>query len=262
MKGQSQVDFSGNRIIVADDHPVNLFFACKLLAKLGFHTVDTAENGKTALAMIARNSYDLIILDCQMPEMDGCEVSRIIRQAEQGTGEHVPIVAMTAMAENREKCLAAGMDDYVTKPINDNRMVDVLIKWLKNAPIQRTAMSPARMSAVKQLEPLAYGPPVDMERLGEYISDEDEKSMIVGVFFGVSEEAITAMEDGATEGDNEKWRRAAHKLKGSAANFGANYLKECCLQAEQLSEANAVDKVQLLYMVRQAYDSVRAFLAV
>ena len=257
------MDFSNSRVIVVDDHPVNLFFARKLLLKFGFRTVDTAEDGPTALTMIGRSAYDVVILDCQMPDMDGYDVSRAIRLSESGTDRHVPIIAMTAnaMVGDREKCLEAGMDDYVTKPINSDRVMDVLIKWLKNAPIIATPTAPPPSI----LQPPAQDtslPPIDMSRIEECVGDDlEERNMIIGMFLTGAEESLTIMTTTCDSNDNEKWKRAAHKLKGSAANFGANYLKDCCMQAEQLYDASPIDKAQLLFMVQQAYSGVKNYLS-
>ena len=265
MNGSQQVDFSKARVIVVDDHPVNLFFAKKLLTKFGFRTVDTAEDGKTALSMIMRSPYDLVILDCQMPEMDGYEVCRIIRQSELATGKRVPVVAMTAnaMVGDREKCMDSGMDDYVTKPINGDRMMEVLVKWLQNGtPTQelKTVAATTLPSRVKHIKPLS-DIPVDMEYLRSFIGDDDqEKSLVLGMFVKGAEESISVLSQNIDTGDVDAWKRAAHKLKGSAANFGANYLRDCCVQAEELSDANPIDKAQLLHMVQQAYDGVKNYM--
>ncbi len=264
MSEQIQSQFSHSRILVVDDHPVNLFFAKKLLNKFGFSTVDTADGGQPALDLMAKKPYDLIILDCQMPDMDGYEVSSIIRANENKSEKHVPIIAMTAnaMVGDREKCIEAGMDDYVTKPINTDRMMEMMVKWLGAIPNHeiQEKYEPAN-SRIKAPDPSTYGDPVDMEHIKEYFSDEEEKSMVIGMFQRVTEESLAIMSANAGDGENENWKRAAHKLKGSAANFGANYMKDCCVQAEQLSDASALDKGQLLFMIQQAYDGVRNFLA-
>jgi signal transduction histidine kinase/CheY-like chemotaxis protein/streptogramin lyase len=105
-------------ILLAEDHPVNRRLAVLILERQG-HRVTSVQNGREALSALEQNSFDLILMDIQMPEMDGLEATLLIREREKGTGRHVPILAMTAhaMKGDREKCLAAGMDDYVTKPI-------------------------------------------------------------------------------------------------------------------------------------------------
>ena len=106
------------RILLAEDNLINQKMAVRMLEKCG-HSVTVANNGREVLELLEQQTFDLILMDVQMPEMDGLEASRIIRQREQNTGNHIPIVAMTAhaMKGDRERCLAAGMDGYVAKPV-------------------------------------------------------------------------------------------------------------------------------------------------
>jgi signal transduction histidine kinase/CheY-like chemotaxis protein len=112
------------RILLAEDNRVNQFLALRLLEKAG-HQVETANNGRAALAALARDRFDLVLMDLQMPEMDGFEATARIREQERGTGTRLPIVALTAnaMVGDRERCLAAGMDGYVSKPIDAARLL-------------------------------------------------------------------------------------------------------------------------------------------
>jgi CheY-like chemotaxis protein len=107
------------RILLAEDNPVNQKLATKLLEKMG-HTVIVAEDGSKALEVLKQDTFDLVMMDVQMPVMDGFETTQIIRNQEERTGRHIPIVAMTAhaMKGDRERCLESGMDGYVSKPIN------------------------------------------------------------------------------------------------------------------------------------------------
>ena len=115
-------------------------------------------------------------------------------------------------------------------------------------------------SRVKHIKPLS-DIPVDMEYLRSFIGDDDqEKSLVLGMFVKGAEESISVLSQNIDTGDVDAWKRAAHKLKGSAANFGANYLRDCCVQAEELSDANPIDKAQLLHMVQQAYDGVKNYM--
>lgn len=119
-------------ILTAEDNPVNQMLACAVLDKLGY-TVDVVETGAKAVKAAHTGTYDLVLMDCLMPEMDGYEATRIIRQAETGGERRIPIVAMTAnaMEGNREACLASGMDDYITKPVDIALLQKVLNRWLK-----------------------------------------------------------------------------------------------------------------------------------
>jgi CheY-like chemotaxis protein len=114
---------TGLRILLAEDNPVNQYFALRLLQKRGYEVV-LAGSGREVLAALEKQTFDLILMDVQMPEMDGFEATAAIREKEKATGTHVPIVAMTAhaMAGDRERCLAAGMDNYVSKPIRSQEL--------------------------------------------------------------------------------------------------------------------------------------------
>jgi CheY-like chemotaxis protein len=119
------------RILIAEDSTVNLILAQKILGRLGYHP-GHAGNGLEVLEALGRARYDLVLMDCQMPEMDGYEATRRIRQREAGTGDRIRIVAMTANAMNtdRDACLAAGMDDYLSKPINIDGLRAALARGL------------------------------------------------------------------------------------------------------------------------------------
>ena len=122
------------RVLVAEDNPINQKVASSMLHKIGCHA-DIAGNGREALERARERLYDLVFMDCQMPEMDGFEATVAIRQQETGS-ERVPIVAMTAhaMPSDRERCLAAGMDDYLTKPISVEQLREVIARWRDHAP--------------------------------------------------------------------------------------------------------------------------------
>jgi CheY-like chemotaxis protein len=128
-------DFSNFSILVADDHPVNMLFTRKFLKKMGFTKISEASSGTEALNLLehSKEKYDLLLMDCQMPGMDGFQLTRAIREIEHGCGvRKIPIIAMTAhaMEGDREKCLAAGMDDYISKPINPDRLERAIARWL------------------------------------------------------------------------------------------------------------------------------------
>ncbi len=121
------------RILVAEDNNVNQMVTLKQLAKLGY-SAHAVSNGKEAIAALAQANYDLVLMDCQMPEMDGFDATRAIRDTETGNGRHIPIIALTAhvMEGDAEKCTAAGMDDYLSKPIDRQTLGELIGKWLKS----------------------------------------------------------------------------------------------------------------------------------
>jgi CheY-like chemotaxis protein len=130
------------RILLAEDNIVNQRVAVRILEKAGHHVVVTA-NGREAIAAWRNQPFDLVLMDVQMPEMDGFETTAEIRRAEAGTNGHVPIVAMTAhaMAGDRERCLEAGMDDYISKPIRKSDLMDVIERHTKRSAILELSRS-------------------------------------------------------------------------------------------------------------------------
>jgi CheY-like chemotaxis protein len=121
------------KILLAEDNLVNQKVAMAQLRKLGMRTV-TASNGLEAVAEVCRNNYALVFMDCQMPEMDGFEATQKIRNLELKTGHHIPIIGLTAhaMEGDRERCIASGMDDYLSKPTSLERLSKILNKWLSD----------------------------------------------------------------------------------------------------------------------------------
>ena len=129
-------------LLLVEDNVVNQKVAMRMLERAG-HAVTIANNGKEALELVARKKFDLVLMDCQMPEMDGMTATREIRMKEQDQGSHLPIIAMTAHAleGDREKCIAAGMDDYVSKPIQMKLLLTLIEHWTQHPETSHTATS-------------------------------------------------------------------------------------------------------------------------
>jgi CheY-like chemotaxis protein len=130
-------------VLAADDNAINRIVTRAMLANVGFETA-MAENGREAMEMAAQHEYAAILMDCQMPEMDGFEATREIRKAEHGR-RRVPIIAMTAMAMpgDRERCLEAGMDDYLSKPVRRDELGEAIRRWLPVRATTSGTVSPA-----------------------------------------------------------------------------------------------------------------------
>jgi CheY-like chemotaxis protein len=131
-------DTRGMRILLAEDNAVNKRLACRILTKKG-HEVVTAASGREALRVLERQTFDLILMDIQMPELDGLEATAAIRGKEKGTKAHIPIVAMTAhaMKGDRERCLAAGMDGYIAKPVRADNLLKLVERYRQIEPANR-----------------------------------------------------------------------------------------------------------------------------
>jgi PAS domain S-box-containing protein len=234
------------RILLAEDNITNQRVARAILEKMG-HRVDAVANGAEALRALGTMPYDLVLMDVQMPEMDGFEATRAIRSA--GTAVRnpaVPIIAMTAHAliGDRERCLAAGMDDYVAKPIRSDDLAAAIARWTiandaaagdadpVSAAVQEAAPAPGR----------ATGVTVDRGALLELLGgDAMILNEIVKVFLEDAPRQIEAMEAAGGAGDATTLRRLAHTMKGSAGTVGATSLQESALVLER-----AVDRGDML----------------
>jgi len=231
----SEDRFEG-RVLLVEDNPVNLAVARKLLTRLGLHC-DTARDGREAVDAVQRNRYDLVLMDCQMPEMDGYEATQEIRLRESVTRRsRLPIVAMTAnaMAGDRERCFEAGMDDYLPKPLDLGQLNQVMAKWIKGrgdvgAPGGGDAMAmpsgPEEGSAVIDQSVL--------DNLREVV--EDEFGRILQGFIDHVPVLQGELDEGLASGDVVRLVRPAHSLKSSSANVGAMRLSELARTVEHAS---------------------------
>jgi CheY-like chemotaxis protein/HPt (histidine-containing phosphotransfer) domain-containing protein len=231
------------RILLAEDNPVNQRVAIRLLEK-GGHAVTLANHGGEALAALDRGEFDIILMDVQMPEMDGFEATRHIREREAGTGRRIPIVAMTAhaMKGDRERCLAAGMDEYISKPVQRLELERILAWAAGNGT--RTPMPAA---ALKLEEPPAFDRAAAVERLG---GDEALFAEVAGVFVSDSPQQLEQVRRAVAEGTAAELRRTAHGLKGAAAYVGGTAVATAAHKLEQMGAvgelAGAAEALQTL----------------
>lgn len=251
------------KLLVVDDHPVNLLFMRKVLKKLGFSHVDEACTGLGAIEKTEQDCYDLIFMDCQMPEMDGFEASTIIREREELIGD-IKIIAVTAdaMKGAREKCIDAGMNDYISKPVDIEKLKSILGEWIPGEEDQHVSSGNEQIDVENITECRDESSRVlDWERLRMFTEDDpDEERALIEMFTTHAEESLDVLKMQCLAGDNEEWRKAAHKLKGSAANLGANILSEECLEAEKAFELGEDEKSKIFDRMFQAYLSVYSVL--
>ena len=210
------------RVLLAEDNPVNQTLAMRILEKLG-HKVQVVNNGKEAVERAQAEPFDLILMDVQMPGMDGLEATTAIRAAEADTGRHVPIVAMTAhaMKGDREKCLSAGMDGYLSKPIR----IDDLKQAISGAEQkQDMGQSPEQnpFRAVGKLELL----------LDSVMGDQALLAEMAELWLADSTNQEKQIREGLDSGDATMVQRAAHALKGSVGTFQASAAQEAANQLE------------------------------
>lgn len=222
------------RILVVEDNSVNQKLAVRMLEKLGYRP-DLVENGQEALAALDVGVYDAVLMDCQMPVMDGFEATAAIRRNEAegkryvGIG-HLPIIAVTAnaMQGDRERCLAAGMDAYLAKPIKLEDIRTTLSRWVTASRREVQASGPEGPELLPAELPALFDPAQMLRNIG---GDQDLLIQLIDLFLERQADIMTSIRQALSEGDASTVERVAHTLKGTAANLCAS---EVALAAGQL----------------------------
>ena len=198
-------------------------------------------NGLEVLAALEKDPYDLILMDVQMPEMDGFEATAAIRRREKEKAGHIPIVAMTAhaMKGDRERCLEAGMDDYLSKPIQPKELIEVIERRLKGVRPMETEMAPSEQTE----EPEVFDRKVLLERLD---GDEEIFKEIIETFLEDAPNQIEKLKQALQEADANRVERQAHLLKGAALNIGGNGLQVAARELEVAGNKGDLTKAQSL----------------
>ncbi len=226
----------GGRILIAEDNVVNQQVAIGVLATLGYRS-DVVANGREAVEATRLVPYAAILMDCQMPEMDGYQATQEIRRRE-GTGRHTPIIALTAdvLKDARAKSLSAGMNDHITKPLNRQELAAALDRWLPGVGeigSQAVAAQPPAEGAVDHtvLDGLR-----ELERAGA----PGLVKKITDLFLLDTPRQLADLRDSVQKGDSVRLVKVAHTLKGSAANLGAREMVRICAELQVLGEAEDV----------------------
>jgi PAS domain S-box-containing protein len=281
------------QVLLVEDNPVNQEVAKGILDVLGCR-VDVATDGMEAVDAFGRSRYDLVFMDCQMPEMDGYEATRQMRKYEQAQersgndGSRTPIVALTAhaMKGDRERCLEAGMDDFLSKPFNLNGMKTILNRWLAGRvcmldarnpdadkpsrpemvqPADLNPPEPARPEA-SEPEPVQVSGPVDINVLDnirklQRKNRPDILSRIIGHYLSHSPGLLKDIETAISQGNRQVIEDSAHSLKSSSGNVGAMVLFEMCRELEFMSKKGDVSLAGPLFSkIQEEYQAVTAFL--
>ena len=243
------------RLLLVEDNPVNLLVAQKLLSALGFRC-ETAANGDIALKRMQLEHFDLILMDCQMPVLDGYAATRRWRELEtqRAEGGRLPIVAMTAnaMAGDRQRCLDAGMDDYLAKPVSREQLESCLHRWLPdrmNFVLRNAALvTPAEPAPPSPAVATARAPAPSFPVLDQTMLEElreiagDETSRIISIFLEDAPRLIGTLEKAAAVPDLDAMRDAAHTLKSSSANVGAMALSAAAKRVELGARARKLER--------------------
>ena len=228
------------RILLAEDNLVNQKVALATLQKLGYRA-DVVGNGREALSALQSAAYDLVLMDVQMPDIDGMEATRLIRDPRSGArNPRTPIVALTAhaMAGDRQKCLDAGMDDYLTKPIRPDDLAAVLARWLPSLDAPVTA-APAIEVLVERTDPVFD----ESVLLGLLDGDLEAADEILAAFFEDASRQIDSITQAVERADGSLMQQRAHALKGASASVGAKVLWRLSSELEQHARDGATADV-------------------
>jgi PAS domain S-box-containing protein len=258
--GTSEGKPARNLILVVDDNAVNLHVALGQLESHGY-VAEVVSNGRDALAALARRRYDLVLMDCQMPVMDGFQATQEIRRRE-GRSRHTIVVAMTAYAleGDRQKCLAAGMDDYIGKPIRGAELDRVIRRWLRrpagDAPKRRVA---PRLRAPEPVAAESNAPLVDMTLLAD-ASGHDEARMrdLIGLYARQMAEQVPLLGAAIAAGAAGEVRRIAHRCAGSSASCGVLGVVSPLRELERMGkERRLADAPRVFAELEQQLEKVR-----
>jgi two-component system sensor histidine kinase/response regulator len=233
------------RVLVVEDNPINQEVMTEILRELGYDA-DIADNGQRALELLEQRAYPLILMDCQMPVLDGYQTTAEIRQREGGE-RRVPIIACTAhaLAEERAKVLAAGMDDYVSKPVSQQALADALERWWPEDTARPAPNAAAKVA--KAVRPgVAPGSALD--------PSVQRSERVTRLFLKNAPRDIEAIEAAISTGDPELVRQAAHRLKGGCLAIGVPRMASVCVQLE----GNPANRAELLGELEHEFQRAKA----
>ncbi|MBF0497328.1 MAG: response regulator, partial [Deltaproteobacteria bacterium] len=216
------------RILLVEDNPVNQKLGLVMLKKRN-HSVVVAENGRKALTALEQGQFDLILMDIQMPEMDGLEATAIIREGEKKAGSHIPIVAMTAhaMKGDKEKCLDAGMDAYISKPVNPEELF-IAIERLFHRPAASIQVVPEQTDEREVFDLKSF--------IARVFGDRELVTELVAMFLDSYPKSMNSISDAIRRADGPELEHSAHFFKGTVGNFSAMPAFELALKLEKMGQ--------------------------
>jgi signal transduction histidine kinase/two-component SAPR family response regulator/HPt (histidine-containing phosphotransfer) domain-containing protein len=255
------------RILVVDDNTINQRVAVRILQQLGYQP-DVAGNGREALDALDGKPYDLILMDVMMPEMDGLEATRILRKRQTNPVNknyqgRVIVVAVTAQAMqgDREKCIAAGMDDYLSKPVRPKDVRDQIERWGGNLIAATPPASSAPLNVVPDPSAPA-APPIDMDRLLDLTDGSDDTFReLVDMYLKQTNNQFEQMQSAVSSGDADALRRVAHSCAGASATLGMTHLVPCLRSMEKMGNSGTITGAgEVLATAANEYRCIKEFL--
>jgi CheY-like chemotaxis protein/HPt (histidine-containing phosphotransfer) domain-containing protein len=248
-KAGDMAERSTVRVLVAEDNVVNQKVALRQLQKLGY-SADAVANGLEVLHAIKQIPYDIILMDCQMPELDGYEATRLIRSEEDKVqkGRVLYIIAMTAnaLAGDREECLRAGMDDYISKPVRMEELDQAIERGLN-------ALKNARQADAEILDKSLLDGVRELRAPGE----PDPLAELIDLFLSDTPPRIARILDTFKAGDVVELERAAHSLKGSSSNLGAKCLAAACTELVNVTRDGKLPEASLIARILSEFERLK-----
>ncbi len=246
------------RVLVAEDNEVNQMLAVHMLQKRGYD-VGVAANGREAVRAVTEADYDLVLMDCQMPELDGYGATRAIRDLEADRSRRTPIVAMTAhsMSGDRERCLAAGMDDYLAKPLDSLAFDATLARWAPTGQMVTVLdrLAPAEVYSGEEKAPVDAAA---LERLRRDLGESDVLPQLVEIFVSHTPGRLEDLRTAVEAGDVTETRKVAHALKGSAQTLAAARMAALCRDLELRAADGSLDGApELAELIEAAFAAAR-----
>src|SRR5215467_10692511 len=228
---------AGRRILLVEDNEINREVVMGLLEDAGLH-IDQAENGQLAVQMVEKTDYDLVLMDMQMPVLDGVAATRAIRANPRFA--RLPVIAMTAnvMAGDREQCLQAGMNDHVPKPIDPDQLFDTLLRWIRRRTAVAAAASPVGASLAQARDSLVIPGIATDDGLRRAGGNRQRYESLLSLFADSQANSVRAIREALASNDRATAERLAHSLKGASANLGAAALAGSAAQAEAAIRSN------------------------
>jgi CheY-like chemotaxis protein/HPt (histidine-containing phosphotransfer) domain-containing protein len=233
-------------ILIAEDVPFNYKIVILFLEKLNCN-ISVAENGLAVLDLLDKKHFDLILMDCQMPGLDGYQTARAIRKAKEKTYSNIPIIATTANAteDDRKRCLASGMDDYISKPLSFANLKEALEKHLRHLIIQNTKELSIKSTPSLKKES------IDWTVLAEFDGIESDSNIgsmeLVAIFLDNIEKRMDLLASSIREKNHEKTLMAAHAIKSSSSYIGATEVKKICNLIRINIEAENFENISRLF---------------
>lgn len=236
-------------MLVVDRNETNQLVTTRMLARLGYRA-EIATSGRDALLAVTAFSYAAVLIDCQMPEIDGFETTRELRRSERGTDRHLPVIAMSTAdaGADRESCFAAGMDHYLTKPVRTDALAPALDLWapLEPASAAARALDTDRFAVLRE----------------QSCGDGDLLAAVIRNYLDEGTALLVTLREALAEGDPQTVERAARTLKGASAHVGAVGVSDACTSLETFARAGSLGTApQLVDQAEAAFARARGALS-